>query len=262
MTRERTVVSNEPENTQIQERYAAQFAADLENNRKEQETITTKIAEHQDRLTHLQTEERWLAGMQGTLADAPAASTGSTGSTDSSVDADSAEADSAEAPAPGVVPRPRRPKKTAGATGRSRSKAAAKPVEKAAPKAAEKKAVKKAEKKVEKKVAKSPEPGRPTLRELVTALLVGRSGEPLMVSDVVRELTETHPERVASTQVVRNALEGLVAKGSIERERKQGSVMYTALRPATSEPQSAAAAGAEAAGPVAEAADEKAAAES
>ncbi|MER7046351.1 hypothetical protein [Streptomyces jumonjinensis] len=255
MTRERTVVSNEPENTQIQERYAAQFAADLENNRKEQETITTKIAEHQDRLAHLQTEERWLAGMQGTLADAPAASTGST---DSSVDADSAEADSAEAPAPGVVPRPRRPKKTAGATGRSRSKAAAKPVEKAAPKAAEKKAVKKAEK----KVAKSPEPGRPTLRELVTALLVGRSGEPLMVSDVVRELTETHPERVASTQVVRNALEGLVAKGSIERERKQGSVMYTALRPTTSEPQSAAAAGAEAAGPVAEAADEKAAAES
>lgn len=52
--------------------------------------------------------------------------------------------------------------------------------------------------------------------------------EPRTVSDVLTELTTAHPDRKTSPQVVRNTLEALVAKGELERERKQGSVFYTA----------------------------------
>lgn len=54
--------------------------------------------------------------------------------------------------------------------------------------------------------------------------------EPRTVADILTELTTTHPDRTTSPQVVRNTLEALVAKGELERERKQGSVFYTAHR--------------------------------
>ena len=70
--------------------------------------------------------------------------------------------------------------------------------------------------------------GGPTLRDLVLDLLT-RHHEPRMVSEVAQELTQAHPDRPApSTQVVRNTLEALVAKSAVERERRQGSVFYTA----------------------------------
>ncbi|MFE2267938.1 hypothetical protein ACFXB4_01730 [Streptomyces lavendulae] len=81
----------------------------------------------------------------------------------------------------------------------------------------------------------------PPLRELVLALLVG-AAEPRLVSEVASALVEAHPGRPTSTQVVRNALEALAKKGSIEKEHKQGSVMYTAPRPAAPEPAPAPAA--------------------
>ncbi|MFD3779571.1 hypothetical protein [Streptomyces sp. NPDC058612] len=74
----------------------------------------------------------------------------------------------------------------------------------------------------------------PPLRELVLALLVG-AAEPRMVSEVTSAMAEAHPGRPASTQVVRNTLETLARKGAVEKENKQGSVMYTAPRPAPNE---------------------------
>ncbi|MFD3939310.1 hypothetical protein ACFWSF_33290 [Streptomyces sp. NPDC058611] len=74
----------------------------------------------------------------------------------------------------------------------------------------------------------------PPLRELVLALLVG-AAEPRMVSEVTTALAQTHPGRPASTQVVRNTLETLAKKGVVDKENKQGSVMYTAPRPAAGE---------------------------
>lgn len=73
------------------------------------------------------------------------------------------------------------------------------------------------------------------LRELVLALLVG-AAEPRMVSEVATALSEAHPGRPASTQVVRNTLETLAKKGVVDKENKQGSVMYTAPRPSAGEP--------------------------
>ncbi|MGW6867289.1 hypothetical protein ACWGHI_23815 [Streptomyces sp. NPDC054912] len=86
--------------------------------------------------------------------------------------------------------------------------------------------------------APSATPGKvaePPLRELVLALLAG-AAEPRMVSEVSTELTAAHPSRSTSTQVVRNTLEGLAKKGLIEKDNKQGSVMYTAPRPAVDGP--------------------------
>ncbi|MFG2749980.1 hypothetical protein [Streptomyces xanthophaeus] len=85
---------------------------------------------------------------------------------------------------------------------------------------------------------KSPQ-AEPPLRELVLALLVG-AAEPRLVSEVSTELAQAHPGRPASTQVVRNTLETLAKKNLIEKEHKQGSVMYSAPRPATTEPVAAA----------------------
>lgn len=57
-----------------------------------------------------------------------------------------------------------------------------------------------------------------------------------MVSEVTTALAEAHPERAASTQVVRNTLETLAKKGVIDKEHRQGSVMYTAHQPPAGEP--------------------------
>jgi hypothetical protein len=196
---ERAVVSNEPDHTTIQDRYAAQIAADLERNMQEQQELRA-------RLDQLQKEHAWLSTMNGTLVGEsttpkpPAEATG-----------DSTEAPAAQTTAAsGVVPQPRRGRKATSKTGGSREKAAqAKPGGK--PKTGARKS------------------DGPPLRELVLGLLA-QHHEPSMVGEVVKELTQAHPERTASPQVVRNTLEGLVAKGDVERERKQGSVFYTALR--------------------------------
>ncbi|MFI1801203.1 hypothetical protein ACH427_28185 [Streptomyces sp. NPDC020379] len=171
----------------IQARYAARFAADLENNEKEQEALRARLAK-------LETERAWLMGMRGTVAKEQ--------------DAPGKEAGKAEVTA--GVPQPRRAKKAAAAPGRRKKAAQARDAE--APKPAGTRAKK---------------GDGPTLGELVLGLL-GRHHQPRMVSEVVNELTQAHPERVASTQVVRNTVEALVAKGRLERERKQGSVFYTA----------------------------------
>ncbi|MEU2827547.1 hypothetical protein ABZ667_02580 [Streptomyces lavendulae] len=273
-------MANESDTTPIHNVYAQRFAADLETNRKEQELVSVQITELEVRLAQLKSDENWLLGIQGTLPSEAekerAAAAPATAPADDTRDAPAAPvtpAASATGPASGGVPKPRQARKATGTTSRARTAAPAKKASAAASagtkadvKAESKadaktspKAVTKARATTRKSAAPKPpvaatasEPkadkagktGRaaePPLRELVLALLVG-AAEPRLVSEVASALIEAHPGRPTSTQVVRNALEALAKKGSIEKEHKQGSVMYTAPRPAAPEPAPAPAA--------------------
>ncbi|GLV83297.1 hypothetical protein Slala03_29860 [Streptomyces lavendulae subsp. lavendulae] len=272
-------MANESDTTPIHNVYAQRFAADLETNRKEQELVSVQITELEVRLAQLKSDENWLLGIQGTLpSDAEkerAAAAPATVPADDTRDAPAAPATpaaSATGPASGGVPKPRQARKATGTTSRARTAAPAKKASAAAPadvKADAKtspKAVTKAATKAKATTRKAAAPkppaaatvsepkadkadrarktgkaAEPPLRELVLALLVG-AAEPRLVSEVASALVEAHPGRPTSTQVVRNALEALAKKGSIEKEHKQGSVMYTAPRPAAPEPAPAPAA--------------------
>ncbi|MEU9146008.1 hypothetical protein [Streptomyces sp. NPDC048349] len=262
-------MANEPDTTPIHNLYAQRFAADLETNRKEQEVVSAQIAELELRLKQLKEDENWLRGIQGTLPEAAADSTAAPAPSRAE---DTVAVPPASAPASaesagagtGSVPKPRQARKATGAAtgGTARAKKAAtrakgasggpsarvttktptarKPSTAAARKTA-KPAVGKA---AEPAVSKAPAPAvgktpEQPLRELVLALLVS-AGEPRMVNEVATELAQAHPARSASTQVVRNTLETLVKKGSVEKEHRQGSVMYTVAPAAAAEPADAA----------------------
>ncbi|MGW5418686.1 hypothetical protein [Streptomyces sp. NPDC003943] len=67
---------------------------------------------------------------------------------------------------------------------------------------------------------------QPLLVDLLTSLLAGHD-EPRLAKELRDELVERHPDRNPTPQVVRNALESLVAEGRIQRHKQQRSVMYT-----------------------------------
>ncbi|MEU3355990.1 hypothetical protein [Streptomyces sp. NPDC037389] len=220
-------MTEESDDTNIQDRYAARFAADLENNTKEREAIRSRIAELRARLERLETEASWLSTMRGAVTtgpgaardERPAAEAGPTA--DASADAPAENAgDDAPAPeaAPQTVPRPRRAKKAAAGQRARKAKAARAGSAVAEPNTKEAK---------EAKEAGNGRRSGPTRRELVLELLA-RHHEPRTAGEITKELEEAHPERAASTQVVRNALESLVSTGDVERERQQKSVFYTA----------------------------------
>ncbi|MEU1672213.1 hypothetical protein ABZ752_09290 [Streptomyces roseifaciens] len=196
-------MTDEMDGANIQAQYAAQFAADLEKNEKEQEALRA-------RLQTLETEHAWLSGMRSTVA-------GQQGGSGEAAEAPEKTGSTATA---GAVPRARRAKKPAASPGRRKKSAQAGSAgtEQAAPAAPAAPAV------------RARKGDGPTLGELILGVL-GRHGQPRMVSEIVKELDQAHPERVVSGPVVRSTVEALVAKGRLERERKQGSVFYTA--PAT-----------------------------
>ncbi|MFI0206934.1 MULTISPECIES: hypothetical protein [Streptomyces] len=66
----------------------------------------------------------------------------------------------------------------------------------------------------------------PTLRELVTAHLDSRTS-PCSASDVAAAVARQLPDRKISTIVVRNALEGLVARGEASRSKQDRNVFYS-----------------------------------
>ncbi|MFD7596539.1 hypothetical protein ACFV6D_26320 [Kitasatospora sp. NPDC059812] len=67
---------------------------------------------------------------------------------------------------------------------------------------------------------------QPLLGELLLSLLSGHD-EPRLARELRDELLVKHPDRTPTAQVVRNTLESLVAKGSIQRHKQQRSVLYT-----------------------------------
>ncbi|WP_225804176.1 hypothetical protein [Streptomyces sp. NK15101] len=247
-------MAEEPVDTSIQSKYAEQLAADLAANQAEQATLAV-------RLSRLREEEKWLAttleSLPGVVGGEPAAVAGPVGDT-------VASGDGAQEAA---VPQPRTEKaadtasvKEAPAKKTAVAKRAAKkaPVTKKAPggkapavegaAVAKKTAVKKTaagkamagkasaakETAVKKTAAKKTttaqntvKPTGPTLGELLKELLARQPGEPKKVSEISAELKAVHPERATSDQVVRNTLERLVVKDGLEKDTRQGLVLYT-----------------------------------
>ncbi|WP_073815168.1 hypothetical protein [Streptomyces sp. CB02261] len=269
-------MANEPVNTSIQNKYAEQLASDLASNQAEQATLTVRLSQLQEEEKWLtKTLESLPTAVEGeTAADvesvgstAPVAAgteaaavpqpraekTGGTASVRKSPAKKATAAKRATAKAPASKKAPAA-KKASAAKGVPAAKEA--PAEKApaaekaaveetqgakkaasgkAP-AAKKTAVKKATAASAKKTVKSV---GPTLGELLKELLAQQPGEPKKVSEIGSELKAAHPERTTSDQVVRNTLERLVVKDGLEKDTRQGVVLYTWPTPEAHAPAAA-----------------------
>ncbi|MFJ4152787.1 hypothetical protein ACIP10_35160 [Streptomyces galbus] len=259
-------MAEEPEMTPIQNAYAQRFANDLVANHKEQEAITGQIDALQKRLDELRADAAWLTQAQGSLATVLASSDPVAEPAPGAAEAPSAapteqpgvSAAPAEAAAhtPHAVPQPqgqsekaaqaKRPaKKTAGKKRTTFKKTVAKKAtaKKTAsgPQALAKKAA--ARKTAAKKSAQAPkdtsaetpmkkttasEKSGPPLWELIQGILLKTPGQPCMAREVTDQLSQAHPTRATSIQMVRNSLETLVKKNLVEKSRQQGNAMYTA----------------------------------
>ncbi|OAR26857.1 hypothetical protein A8W25_00710 [Streptomyces sp. ERV7] len=201
-------MADEPDTTTLQNQYAARVTADLEANQQDQSRIRAELDTLKGQLDSLERDHGLLQTMQHTLggpAAAAAAPTRASGRGTARVPAKAASTKDA----PAKVPTPRSKK--------TEVKSAAKPARTPRKNTAPAKTSSRAK----------AETSGPTLREVVLGLFAGHQ-EPRTVADILTELTTAHPDRATSPQVVRNTLEALVAKGELERERKQGSVFYTA----------------------------------
>jgi len=182
--------------TELKTQYAAQVAADLERNTKEQERIGAEVAALQEQLSALQHDQSLLVNLQRTLGA-------------ESLEAGSSEEESVTAAKPSL------PRQASAETksGRRKKATAAKP-KKAAAKTAETK-------------ASSPAAKLPTLVELIHNHL-GRQSEPRSSAEISTALAQAHPDRDIKPKVVRTTVEGLVAKGHVQRTKQGSSVFYTA----------------------------------
>ncbi|MFE9181335.1 hypothetical protein ACFYN5_34360 [Streptomyces sp. NPDC007126] len=190
--------------TEVASQYAAQVAADLERNAKEQERIGAEVATLQEQLTALQHDHNVLVNIQQALAGATPVT-----AAESTV-VPSPRKKAAAEPAGGK--RARTKKATAAQSRKTAKKTVAKkaPAADAAPKTA---------------AAKS---SAPTLVDLVRRHLTAQN-EPRSAAEVAAALNQAHPERAARPTVVRNTLEGLVAKQQAQRTKQGSSVYYTAI---------------------------------
>ncbi|MDT0469619.1 BlaI/MecI/CopY family transcriptional regulator [Streptomyces gibsoniae] len=202
--------------TELTSQYAAQVSSDLERNAKEQERISAEIAGLQEQLTALQHDHSVLVNVQQVLGTAPAPVQPAAAPDGAPVPAPrtnastetGTEAGAGARAGAGVGKRTRAAKKAAGTQGAvttSKKSVATKPAGKAA-------------------AAKA---GRPTLVELVRSHLIEQS-EPRSAAEVTTVLDTAHPERGIKTTVVRTTLEGLVARGRVQRSKQGSSVYYTA----------------------------------
>jgi len=69
-------------------------------------------------------------------------------------------------------------------------------------------------------------PGQPTLGELIHAHLAAQP-EPRSTAEITEALVQAHPQRGIKNKVVRTTIEGLVARGRVERRKQGSSVYYT-----------------------------------
>ncbi|WP_406345921.1 BlaI/MecI/CopY family transcriptional regulator [Streptomyces sp. NBC_00648] len=201
-------MADEPDTTTLKDQYAARVTADLDANQQDQSRIRAELDTLKGQLEDLERDHGLLQTMHHTLTGAPSKA--------APTKATPARSVPAKAAAPAKVPTPRTKKPEVKA-------AAAKPAQAPRKNTAPAKTASRGK----------AETSGPTLREVVLGLFAGHQ-EPRTVSDILTELTTAHPDRTTSPQVVRNTLEALVAKGELERERKQGSVFYTARTDKTS----------------------------
>ncbi|MFE6470162.1 hypothetical protein ACFVGP_03405 [Streptomyces rochei] len=188
--------------TEVASQYAARVASDLESNAKEQERIGAEIVALQEQLTALQHDHRVLVNIQQALAGAAPAAGGT------------------------PVPSPRKDAVAEPAPGRKGTRARKGGASSQSPAAKKSTAKKASAAKAPAKAAGAKAAG-PTLVELVRRHLVAQS-EPRSAAEVSAALAQDHPERPVRTTVVRNTLEGLVAKQQAQRTKQGSSVYYTA----------------------------------
>ena len=210
------------ESTELQAQYAAQVAADLERNTKEQDRLSAELTALQAQLQALQQDQALLVSVQQAL--------------DHTGPAAPALQDPSQA---ATVPAPR-PASAAAKPARRKKAATPKPTTKKT--ATKKTATGKAA--ADKAVTEKPEgtaAAQPTLGTLIHEHLSGQS-EPRSAAEITTALAQAHPERGIKTTVVRTTVEGLVAKGRAERTKQGTSVFYTAIHtPSQNAPETAAA---------------------
>ncbi|WP_405801442.1 hypothetical protein [Streptomyces sp. NBC_01506] len=212
-------ISTVSEFTSVQSQYETQVAADLERNTAEQERLRAEIDTLQGQLETLEHDHTLLLGVQRVFADG-------------------AGADAARgAKVPGARTANRAAKSAAGSAEAPKtskysksSKGSAKTAGGAAAKAASGKARKGAKTPAKPAGAASGSAGatgkQPSLAQLVGTLLAAHA-EPRSAAEVAAELAADHPGRNSNINVVRNALELLVAKSEAHRAKQNKSVFYT-----------------------------------
>ncbi|MEU1071078.1 MULTISPECIES: hypothetical protein [unclassified Streptomyces] len=250
-------MADEPDTTTLKDQYAARVTADLEANQQDQSRIRAELDALKGRLEALERDHGLLQTMHHTLTGAaaaagrtatavqrtpaknatPKADTPKAGKADTAkvvtaktattktATSKSASGKSVKTAAPAKVPTPRSKKTEVTSEVTATVKSPAKSAVKSAAKPA--RTLRKNTAPAKTASRGKAETSGPTLREVVLGLFAGHQ-EPRTVADILTELTTAHPDRATSPQVVRNTLEALVAKGELERERKQGSVFYTA----------------------------------
>ncbi|MYT79297.1 hypothetical protein YW3DRAFT_07123 [Streptomyces sp. MnatMP-M77] len=235
-------MADQLETTDIQRKYAQQYANDLQANRQRQGDLNAQIAGLKEDLERLKWEEVWLTQAQGSLPGGAGSSepipgpapTAAHEEPESAADVQTVPTQRHEVQAPGA-------EKSAGrATKKTRAKRMT--LEKAT--AAQKTPVKKTAAKPEAgrapaagvagpaespvKKAVTQEKAGPTLWQLAWDILLKTPGQPCVAREVAEQLALEHPGRAATVQIVRNSLETLVKKGLADRTQQQRSVMYTA----------------------------------
>ncbi|MFI7320401.1 BlaI/MecI/CopY family transcriptional regulator [Streptomyces venezuelae] len=210
----------QPETPGVQAQYAARVAADLENNRKEQERIGAEVAALQEQLQALESDHAVLLTMQQALGSPDTATTGST---------------KQPARRKKAVPAPRTSANNTRATRSKKTEAAKDKAATDAPKTtAKRSAAPKAESKAESKTGpKAASKAGPTLVELIANHL-GQQKEPRSAAEIATALAQALPDRAIKTTVVRTTVENLVAKGRVQRSKQGSSVFYTSAASAES----------------------------
>lgn len=183
--------------TSVQSQYEAQVATDLENNAAERERLRGEIDSLQAKLETLEHEHALLLGVQRVFTDG----SGAAKARSAKVPGARAAKRSANSSAPSTAPKSAR----TSAKARTRAKATAKRATAGAAGTAGK---------------------QPSLAQLVSTLLAAH-GEPRSAAEISAELAADHPTRNSNINVVRNALELLVAKSEAHRAKQKKSVFYT-----------------------------------
>lgn len=192
--------------TELTSQYITQVADDIERNAKEQERIGAEISALQEQLLALQHDQTVLVTMQKALG----AGLTKLGPDGAAVPPARRDKDATE-PRPGK--RTRVHKTGEGRPDLSATASSGKTPNRSGSKGS---AVKGA-------VA---EAAQPTLVELLRRHLTEQS-EPRSAAEASAALSQAHPGRRVTTNVVRTTLEGLVAKGHAHRTKQGSSVFYT-----------------------------------
>jgi hypothetical protein len=182
------------ETTDLKSQYAAQVTADLERNAKEQERLGAELAALQDQLLALQHDQALLESMRQALGGHTAAPADGT--------EPPSEAEPVAVPRQATAPKRERQQKKSGTTTRSKAK------------------------KSDTAAAAPADAAQPTLGELIRRHLADQP-EPRSTAEITSALGDTHPDRGVKATVVRTTVEGLVAKGIVERTKQGPSVFYT-----------------------------------